>query len=76
MRTIERKSILEAFLNKHIVVDIERYRVSGKLLSFQESDKSSHKPVILLIENAKGLHIVRGNWRSVREDRLEDRMLK
>ena len=69
VQTTERKSILETFLDKNVVVDIERYRVSGKLLCFQESTKEEHVPVILVFENERGFHIVRGNWRIVRQDR-------
>ena len=69
IQTTERKNILETFLDRNVIVDIERYRVSGKLLSFQEADKSSHKPVILPIYNATGLHMVRDNWRILKKTR-------
>ena len=53
------KSILEFFLNKLILVEIEEFKIKGKLVYFREGYKTGHLPTVLILKNEQGLHILR-----------------
>jgi hypothetical protein len=47
-------NLIGFFLNKVVIVDAEGYRVKGRLIHYQMSDRQGHVPNILILqENVK-----------------------
>ena len=49
-------------------VELENFRVYGKLIRYEFGSKGKlHKPTILIVESPIGKIIIRGNWISIAE---------
>jgi len=60
--------LIHTFLNRHVKVKVDDYyEVSGLLICYQNECKSLHRPFVLVLENAQGKHVLRGNFISINE---------
>jgi hypothetical protein len=60
--------LIHWFYNKNVFVELEDFRVHGKLIRYEfGSKKKPHKPTILIVESPIGKIIIRGNWISIAE---------
>jgi len=63
--------LIRRFYGKNVLVELEDFRVYGKLLHYEFGRKQEpHKPSILIVESAVGKIIIRGNWFSIGEARF------
>jgi hypothetical protein len=57
----EQETILDFFINKKVHVQNDGYVITGKLRSYELSDKTTHLPCILVLEVPCGRAILRGD---------------
>jgi hypothetical protein len=63
--------LIRRFYGKNVLVELEDFRVHGKLIGYEFGRKQEpHKPSILIVESAVGKIIIRGNWFSIGEARF------
>jgi hypothetical protein len=63
--------LIRRFLGKNVLVELEDFRVHGKLIGYEFGRKEKpHKPFILIVESSFGKIIIRGNWFSIGEARF------
>jgi hypothetical protein len=48
------------FLNQKIMIEAFGYRIEGKIIHYQTGMKKNHLPDCLIVQNEKGVHILRG----------------
>jgi len=65
------KPLISLFLGKKVVVEVERgLEVKGRLVAYELRKNNPHRPNILIVENGSDRSIVRGNWLSIKPERL------
>jgi len=63
--------LIHRFLEKNVFVELEDFRVYGKLIHYEFGRKGKlHKPTILIVESQAGKILIRGNWLSIGEARF------
>ena len=61
MSMFESKPIIDKFLNKTVLVEVQGCAVVGRLVHYQLPCKNPHKPLVLVLKNLQdNLIIVRG----------------
>jgi hypothetical protein len=58
--------VMQPFLGKFVTVEIDSYRVIGKLIRFSHNNKNGHRPNVLFLQNEKELILVRGAWTAIK----------
>ena len=60
--------LIHYFLNRKVRVQIsQNLTVEGMLVRYQNGDERKHLPNVLILKNAEGLHVLRGNWLNISE---------
>jgi len=47
------------FLGKNVTIEAAGYLIKGKLLDYRDSERGSHLPNVLIIQNKEGSHVLR-----------------
>ena len=58
-------NLMRIFDGKEVKVEIEKYKIYGKLVYYQLAQNTTHVPFILVLESPVGKVLVRGNWFSI-----------
>lgn len=61
--------LLDLFLEKIVLINIDRFRVKGKLMAYAGNSKNGHIPGMLVLTTKKGITLVRGAWTSIGEEK-------
>ena len=52
-------NVLNYFLHKDVVIEAENYETKGRLIRYELGNRETHKPLLLVLENAHGKVILR-----------------
>jgi len=61
--------VIQPFLGKLVIVEVESYTVIGKLVHYGLNGKRNHKPHkpnILILKNGETLILIRGSWTAIK----------
>jgi len=61
-------NLLDLFLRKTVIVDVEGYRLKGQFIVYTDNMKTNHVPAMLLLKTkSERLVLVRGSFTTIGE---------